>query len=192
MRALFLAALALALALALGGGVASAGPGAARELGSELDPEGQLREILAHETSILSMLRERSPQLHTRLLQLERSDRIGYLRELGRLARAIARARQDPEALERAITLRSKTWELEALARAYQTLPEDQRPARRSEISRLTSEVMDLKQAERRARLAEMRSRLEALQAEIEGREARREQIVREYVEQLLDEPVEL
>lgn len=184
--------LACGLVLAVSG-LAAADPGTPPpDPGPDPVTQAQIQEVLSHEEAILAALATHAPDQHQQLLALKHSDRLSYLRELARIGRAVSRARQEPGALARALAIRGKTRELEALARDYRTLAEDRRPARRAEILRLAGEVMDLKQAERRARLAEMRARLEALQAEIDGRESQRDQIVEAYVDQLLDERVEL
>lgn len=158
----------------------------------ERSVEDPLEEILSREASILALVLANAPDQHAELLALKRTDRLGYVRELVRLGRALSNSRQDPEAVARWFAIRGKMQQLDRMARTFRGLPEEERAAHRAAIVEIASGLMELKQADRRARVAEIRARLETLQAEIEAREAQREEIIEEYVGQLLSESVEL
>jgi hypothetical protein len=155
-------------------------------------PEAAVAQLMSREDELMTVIHNHDPQEHARMLRLREVDRGAYAAALFRVARVLERAAEDPAAAARWQAIREREEELRRLGRSYLALPADRRPELRARMEALAGELLELKQTERRARLEELRGRLDALNREIEAREAAREQLVREYVEQLLQERVDL
>lgn len=149
-------------------------------------------EILAKEQQILEAVRAVDPGVYDRLMRLRDIDRGAYIPALMKAARTVERARLDPEGAERQRQIHERETQLQGLAEGFGALSGAEQKARRAELERIVGELMDLKQAERRAKLEDLRGRLEELEAEIEERERERARIVEEYVDQLVQERVDL
>ncbi|MEZ4238383.1 MAG: hypothetical protein R3F59_19975 [Myxococcota bacterium] len=149
-------------------------------------------ELLAREPALLQAVRDYDPAEYARILRLKEIDRAAYVAALFRVARAVDRARNDPDAAARRLAMRDKEQAIRQLARGWAALPPAEQATRRAALEAQTRELLAMKQAERRARLDELRARLEALEADIQQRDARADALVQEYVDQLLAEKVDL
>ncbi|MEM6930375.1 MAG: hypothetical protein AAF602_25785 [Myxococcota bacterium] len=138
------------------------------------------------EAKLLATVRELDPVQHQRLLRLKRRDPVAYRTVLRRVARKMERASRDPDSLARALEIRRINQALLALRDQYRAASGDRRVAIRAEMVTKALGLMELKQAERRARLREMQDRLDKLQAEVDEREATKDRLVDEYVDGLL------
>lgn len=168
------------------------GPSEAPGFEASEGDEPKLADVLRHEDELLRMVSRVDPKLHGQLLTLRETDRTAYVGALMKVARNVHRARRDPVFRERMQAMRRKTRELQEAARGFEDLSKANQRARRAELERLAGELMDLKQADRRARLEDMQTRLTTLQQEIDRREREREQIIEDFVDQLLRERVNL
>ncbi len=151
-----------------------------------------VEEVLAREDEILAAVAEHDPAMHARLVELKKLDHRAYVVTLVRVARRAERLRGDPRARERFEEIRTLEGEIRELARDFRQLPEEQQAARRAQMEALAPELFELKQAERRASLSELQRRIEGLSEEIEQREAQRETLIEDYLDQLTKERVGL
>ncbi|MEQ1508036.1 MAG: hypothetical protein ABMB14_37755 [Myxococcota bacterium] len=151
-------------------------------------PTGTLATgLMAREQELLDATRRTDPGYYEKLLRLRDTDRPAYLTALYKVAKLVDRAKTDPVFAERLRSIREHEDRLRTLAKGFSALsPADQR-TRRAELEAVANELMDLKQAERRARLDELRARLADLEQEIDAREQDRKRIVDEYVDQLVE-----
>ncbi len=159
---------------------------------AEDDDVGNVAELLRRQDELLEAVGRYDPGLRDRLLGLRQTDRPAYVAALVRIARHLQRARRDPAFRARVQRMRELTSQMESLARGFPDVPERERAARRAQLEALAGELMDLKQADRRERLAALRAKLAGLQAEIERRDQDRDQIIEDFVDQLLQPPVDL
>jgi len=155
-------------------------------------PPHVVAEVMSREAEILAGIAESDPDQHARLLQLKERDHQRYVMHLVRVARNVDRGRRDPAAAERMRAIEASTRELNELARGFDALSTQEQKARRAEMETKAAELFELKQEERRARVEEMRARIDGLSSEIDQREKDRDDIVEEYVDQLVTQPVDL
>lgn len=150
-------------------------------------PDGEIVSgLLAHEGELLQAVETNDPQHYQRLMVLRESDRGSYLAALYKVSKLVERARSDPAFAERLQQIQVREDQLRAMAAGFAARSAAEQGVLRAQMVALASELMDLKQAERRSRLEELRSRLDALQREIEQREKDRDAIVGEYVDRLV------
>ncbi|MBX2797109.1 MAG: hypothetical protein KTR31_05560 [Myxococcales bacterium] len=154
--------------------------------------EAQIQRVLQRESELLEAVRRYDPTVHQQLLRLRDNDRKAYVAAMVRVARNVERARQDPTVMKRVMAIRAKSREVESLVRGFSRLSAPEQRERRKQITKLAGELMDLKQQDRRARMRQMQERLDALRSDIEQRDRDRARIVEQFVDQLLEEPVEL
>ena len=154
--------------------------------------EAQIQRVLRRESELLQVVERYDRTMYQQLLTLRDNDREKYVAAMVRVARNVERARDDPEVMRRVVAIRSKTRQIDALVSGFSRLSEAEKRERRKEIEALAGELMDLKQEDRRARMRQMQERLDALRADIEQRDRDRKRIVEQFVDQLLQEPVDL
>jgi len=153
-----------------------------------LRPDVDAGEAPIDETRLLAAVKDVDPLQYERLLRLKRRDPVAYHAVLRRIERRIARTSRDPEALARAVEMRSLNQQLLVLRDRYLTSSGDERVAIRAQMVTKALALLELKQAERRARLQELQSKLDKLQAEVDERETNKDRLVDEYVDGLLRE----
>lgn len=151
--------------------------------------ESQVRE---REARILEVIQAEAPERHAELLTLKQTDPQAYWRAMKRLNKVYVRHGDDPETLQRQIRIRDLDLRLRELARGFDTLPADEQKQRRGEMEEVAAELFELKQAHRRARLAELEARMDELEAEIDDRESRKEAIIDDFLEHLIEGRPEL
>lgn len=162
------------------------------EVGEEsVDPE-VAAEVLRREKELLQLVRETDPRLHQRLVRLSKTNRRAYVLAMVRVARTVQRARTDPEYRRRLQAMRALSSRLEDLAVDHRAAPVRKQPAIEQEMKKVASDLMDLRQADRRERLEQMKARLQELQDEIDRRESRRQAIIDAYVRRMLERPEDL
>ncbi len=166
--------------------------GSATAQASDLSGGEVIDNVMAHEQQLLDIVARESPDQHTKLLRLRDVRREEYVFALIRVAKAVQRAKSDPAFAERARAIREHEHLLQTLAEGFEALDKGEQRARRVDLERVAGELMDLKQAERRARLAELRQRMAEFELEIGDRDSDREGIIESYVDGLLTPPVEL
>jgi signal transduction histidine kinase len=155
-------------------------------------PAHELADVLDHRDELMTLLERHDPRQHARMVRLEHTDPQAFALGLLRVAKMLERLRDDPEAAERFRQIREETERLETLARDFGQLSAADQKRRRAEMEAGARRLMELKQAERRARVEELRARIAELEADIEAREKDADKLVDTYVDQLLQAPVDL
>jgi Tfp pilus assembly protein FimV len=140
----------------------------------------------------MAMLERHDPRKHARMERLETTDPQAFALGLLRVAKTFQRLQADPEAASRFQAMHEETERLEVLAAGFADLSGADQKRRRAELEASARRLMELKQAERRARVEELRSKIAELEADIEAREKEADQLVDAFVEQLLQSPVDL
>ncbi len=169
--------------------VALAGPGGPSDVPEQaiLRPDDSFgEEPPLDEGRLLEAVRQIDPVQHRRLARLAERDPAAYQALLRRIERRLARVARDPEALARVVEIRRINQELSSLRDRYLAASGDEQVAIRAQMVTKALSLMELKQAERRARLREMQERLDKLQQEVDRREASKDRLVDEYVDSLL------
>lgn len=156
-----------------------------------VSPE-KMEKLRMHEGEILEKVQHLDPEAYERLMRLRERDEGMYWAQLGRMARMLHRASEDPESAERKEEMRDLGRRLRRLRKDYPELDKGEQKERRAEMIDVAGQLMDLKQAERRARIEEMRGKIAHMEAEIDEREQRRDELVEGFVDQMLSEPVDL
>lgn len=151
-----------------------------------------LVEVLEHRDELMEVLAKHDPRRHAHMERLEHTDPQAFALGLLRLAKTVQRLQADPEAAERWKAMQQETQTLETLARGYDELSNADQKRRRGEMEAAARRLMELKQAERRARVEEMRAKIQELEADIEKREKDADKVVDRFVDQLLEAPVDL
>jgi len=152
-----------------------------------LRPPSEDEEAPLDEAELLEAVKQLDPLQYERLLRLKLRDSVGFQAALRRTERRAARAARDPEALARSTESRGLIQELLGLRDRYRVVSGDERVAIRAQMVGKALTLMELKQAERRARLSEMQAKLDKVQAEVDQREANKDRLVDEYVDALLE-----
>jgi len=141
----------------------------------------------AEEARILEAVAERDPDQAKRLKMLKTRDSGRYYEMLRRVARGLERERTDPETAARHERIQSVRHEIKALAIEHRQADEAEQKRLRKQMDKLASEIFDLRQEERRARLVELRERLEQAEAEVEEQDANRDAVIAEHLDKLLE-----
>jgi len=149
-------------------------------------------EVLDHRDELMAHLERFDPRQYARMERLEQADPQAFALGLLRIAKMVERLEGDPEAAERFRRIREASQQLESLARGFHDLSKAEQKRRRGEMEATARRLMELKQAERRARVEELRARITELEADIDARERDADKLVEAYVDQLLDAPVDL
>jgi cysteinyl-tRNA synthetase len=182
----------LLLGLALAQPAPPRPPGGWRGHEPPATPMESFEAVLSHRDELMALLAENDPQQHERMLRLEERDPQAFAFGLMRVAKSAERMRNDPAAAERYRAMQDETTRLKALASDYQELSGADQKRRREELEGIAAKIMALKQAERRARVDELREKIAELEADINDREKQADQLVEQFVDQLLTERVGL
>lgn len=149
-------------------------------------------QVLANEAEILQGVASNEPDRLEQLKRLRERDFEAYIARLAHIGKRLERARNDPAAAERMREIQAASDQLHQLAVGFGELDGRAQKERRAEMSVLALQIFEMKQAERAARVDDMRAKIEHLQAEVDERAQRQDEIVKEYVERLIDPPVDL
>lgn len=143
-----------------------------------LEPE-QEEELMRH-------LEEYAPERFEKAKTLRESDPAAYRSMLAKVATHLEKA--DPERLAMRQKLREAKLRLGELTEAYGELAKAEQKARRAEVETLCEEIFELRQEQRRLQLEKLNHKLADLSAEIEERDRRKQELIEEFVGELLGE----
>ena len=149
-------------------------------------------EVLAREAEILALVEASDPAMFSRLQELKAMDQQAYVVTLVRVSRRVERMRKDPEAQERFETIRRLEDELRTMADAYGAMSSADQATHRAQMEATALALFDAKQAERRAQLADLEKKMGDLRDEIQERDAQRDDLIDDYLDQLLKLKVDL
>jgi Tfp pilus assembly protein FimV len=149
-------------------------------------------EVLDHRDELMELLEEHDPQQHQRMVRLEQLDPQAFALALVRVGKQVERLKADPAAQDRFRQLKEEEARVRALASGYAELSGADQKRRRAELEAAAERIMELKQAERRARVEELRRHIAEIEADIEARDADKKRLVDAFVDQLLTERVDL
>lgn len=167
-------------------------PGGWRGAEPPSPPAESIMEVLEHRDELMLLLEKHDPQQHARMARLEQRDPQAFALGLLRVAKQVERMRSDPAAAERFLQLQAESQRVKALVQGYHDLSGADQKRRRAEIEAAAARIMDLKQAERRARVEELRAKIVELEGDIDEREKQADKLVETFVDQLLTEKVDL
>ncbi len=149
-------------------------------------PNAVAGEAESRETELLARVAERDPALHDRLMALKTTDPSAYLAQLARLTKISERYHDDPAFAARVDQITSLEEQVRDLAVQWAAAAPGARPGIRAQMAAASSEVFELKQAERRKRIVEYQERLDRLEAEVSEIEAKRAEVIERWVNQAL------
>lgn len=175
----WLSTLLLCSSLALAAPPTDAPGGGARNAMSQ-------EEVSELETEILDAVRAEAPDRYSELAALKKSDPDAYWRAMKRLGKVYRRHANDPETLQRQIRIRDLDLQLREKAKGFEALSASEQKARRAEMETTAGELFELKQAHRKTQLEHLQERISTLEAEIGDREARKDEIIDDFVDMLI------
>lgn len=144
-------------------------------------------EVAAMESEILEVVGEEAPERHAELKALKASDPEAYWRAMRRLGKVYTRHANDPETLQRQIRIRDLDLQLREKAKGFEALSPAEQKARRAEMEVTAGELFELKQAHRKTQLEHLQERITTLEEEIGDREARKEEIIDDFLDMLIN-----
>lgn len=145
----------------------------------------------AEEARVLEEIKSRDPERARRLAMVKTRDPARYYDVLKRMARAFERELRDPEARARHERIQAVRHEIQALALDWSTADDGAKKKIRKEMDALANQMFELRQEERRGRLDELRAKLEKAEAEVAQHETRRDEVIAEHLDRLLEEIVQ-
>ncbi len=176
--------LALVLTGLFVGPVSLAGPGD--------DPRPEFGASLSisddEEAALLEFVEEHAPDRIEQLQRLKRRDPARYARALQRIQRQAERVEDDPEAMARMERLQGLRHQIKALAIEHRSASDKDQKKLRKEMESLANQVFELRQEERRQRIEHIKAKLSEAEAEIADQDARRDAVIAEHLDRLLDD----
>ena len=131
-------------------------------------------------------LEEHANDRYRKALELRDQDPEAYQAMLAKVARHMESS--DPERFAQKQRLKEAKGELHGLVEAYPTLDGGAQREQREVIAVLCDEIFELRQAQRRYQLEAMSEKLQNLTSEIDERDRRKQEILDEFVAELLGE----
>lgn len=159
---------------------------------AETPPMHVIEDVMEHEDEILAWVEKFDADGHRKLLELKERDQRMYIGQLVRIARVIHRADRDPSVVERHREMRRLERLVDEIAADWDSYDAGERKTYRAQLEKLVGELFELRQQERRDQVAEFEAKIAELKREIGDREKERKDIIDDYVDQLVREPVDL
>jgi hypothetical protein len=157
---------------------------AALDWGDGAPPAEWEQRYQEREAALLAQAKQLAPDRYQQLMKMRDTQPIAYIFALQRTARLLSQADDPRMGGARVIELEVQLTEM---AVGFDALPAGEQARRRAEMEDIAGEVFDLRQEQRRIRLHDMERRLGTLTSDIGDREKRRQQLVEEYLDELIE-----
>jgi hypothetical protein len=150
-------------------------------------PSQDLPELTAEEEeALLRDLEERSPEAYQHLMSLSEDNPQAFHTKLAKVATHLEEG--DRERLEQKLIMHGAERELQEMVEQYRELAEREQREAREHILAKSEELFELRQEMRRRQLETISEKLEQLSAEIDERDRRRQELIEEFVAEVLGE----
>jgi hypothetical protein len=150
------------------------------------------KEFAEKEAQILERLKAEDPERYEQLIGIKADYPEVYPMVLRKFAHRSEPKEKDPETAAKVERLHEIKRELREMARDFDALSAKEQKARRAEMEDLAHEAFDLHGEVHRARIAGMKAQLAEHERELADREKKRDEIVSEHLDRLIEGPAEL
>ena len=150
-------------------------------------PHPNRAERAQHDAEMLEMIKERHPEKYEHLMQLQQDDPEAFRNAMHKVRRYMKGAKGkglSPEEREAMMTLHE---DFKDALQEYRSAPKSKQKELYTELTELAEEIFDAKQKHRKARLKKIREHVTELEAEIEERDASRDELIKEFLDQKID-----
>ena len=153
------------------------------------------RDPFQDEKAMLGYLKKHAPPIHDRMVRARDrvSSKAEYQQYMERLVEVVSRHKgTDPASMARRQEMRAIEGEIRNRMEGADQWTAAERRAARADLEQLVGKLFALRQQERKEKLEKALARIEALRTEIAERDAAREDIIDQFVGDLLDPVPEL
>jgi len=141
--------------------------------------------------SVLGEIKEKYPKKFHYLMQLREEDPMAFRQAMGEILRQKKMGhfgKEDPEIKAEKERFKELKEDLRSALEDHRSAPDSDKAKHRAELLEMAEEIFEAKQKLRRMRVKKIREDLKSLEAEIAERDANREQLIEDFVEQKLGE----
>jgi hypothetical protein len=142
------------------------------------------RSLSPDHTELLKQVQEQWPEKYEKLMRLRVEDKEAFRHAMRRVSRYMSDPGKAEEVREEKASMMSLRQDFEEALLEYREASEKEKKTLYPELVEIAETIFDSRQEHRRQKLEKIRTHVEELQTEINDRDANREELIREVIEQ--------